>query len=96
MRRRRTSDSGLLRGDTTYYGNDADNKYNALQVKAEKRVSNGLQFLAHYTFSHAYAYDNNYYSVNKTLLGVQTSTIAIKCLWPTPSTSCLSAEAKGS
>jgi hypothetical protein len=53
--------------DTTYYGNDADNKYNALQIKAEKRVSNGLQFLAHYTFSHAYAYDNNYYSVNKKL-----------------------------
>jgi hypothetical protein len=51
--------------DTSYYGNDADNKYNALQIKAEKRVSNGLQFLAHYTFSHAYQYDNNYYSVNK-------------------------------
>jgi len=47
-----------------YYGNDASNKYNALQVKAEKRVSSGLQFLAHYTFSHAYAYDSSYYSVN--------------------------------
>ncbi len=53
--------------DTSYYGNDADNKYNALQVKVEKRVSNGLQFLAHYTFSHAYQYDNNYYSVNRAL-----------------------------
>ena len=51
--------------DTTYYGNDADNKYNALQVKAEKRVSHGLQFLAHYTFSHAYQYDSSYFSVNK-------------------------------
>ncbi len=51
--------------DTSYYGNDADNKYNALQVKAEKRISSGLQFLAHYTFSHAYAYDSSYYSVNK-------------------------------
>jgi Carboxypeptidase regulatory-like domain len=51
--------------DTSYYGNDADNKYNALQIKAEKRISAGLQFLAHYTFSHAYAYDNNYFSVNK-------------------------------
>ena len=51
--------------DTSYYGNDADNKYNALQVKAEKRVSNGLQFLAHYTFSHAYAYNDGYFSVNK-------------------------------
>src|ERR1700680_4853662 len=51
--------------DTSYYVNDADNKYNALQIKAEKRVSSGLQFLAHYTFSHAYVYDSNYYSVNK-------------------------------
>jgi hypothetical protein len=51
--------------DTTYYGNDADNKYNALQIKAEKRISYGLQFIAHYTFSHAYQYDNNYFSVNK-------------------------------
>jgi len=52
-------------GDTTYYGNDADNKYNALQVKVEKRVSSGFQFIAHYTFSRAYAYDSNYFSVNK-------------------------------
>jgi hypothetical protein len=51
--------------DTTYYGNDADNKYNALQIKAEQRVTHGLQFLAHYTFSHAYQYDNNYFSVDK-------------------------------
>src|SRR5258708_2819370 len=51
--------------NTSYYGNDADNKYDALQIKAEKRVSHGLQFLAHYTFSHAYQYDNNYFSVNK-------------------------------
>ena len=51
--------------DTSYYGNDSDNKYNALQIKAEQRVTHGLQFLAHYTFSHAYAYDNNYFSVNK-------------------------------
>jgi len=48
-----------------YFGNDADNKYNALQVKAEKRVSGGLQFIAHYTFSRAYAYDSGYFSVNK-------------------------------
>ena len=51
--------------DTNYYGNDADNKYNALQVKAEKRTSYGLQFIAHYTFSHAYAYDSTYFPINK-------------------------------
>ncbi len=49
-------------GGTTYYGNDASNNYNALQVTAEKRVSNGLQFIAHYTFSHSFAYDTNQYS----------------------------------
>lgn len=51
--------------DTAYFGNDADNKYNALQVKAEKRTSHGLQFIAHYTFSHAYAYDSTYFDVDK-------------------------------
>jgi outer membrane receptor protein involved in Fe transport len=53
--------------DTGYFGNDADNKYNALQIKAEKRTSYGLQFLAHYTFSHAYAYDSTYFDVNKSV-----------------------------
>jgi Carboxypeptidase regulatory-like domain/TonB dependent receptor len=53
--------------DTAYFGNDADNKYNALQVKAEKRTSYGLQFLAHYTFSHAYAYNDSYFDVNKVI-----------------------------
>jgi outer membrane receptor protein involved in Fe transport len=51
--------------DTGYFGNDADNKYNALQVKAEKRTSYGLQFIAHYTYSRAYAYDSSYFTVNK-------------------------------
>jgi hypothetical protein len=51
--------------DTTYFGNDADNKYNALQVKAEKRTSYGLEFLAHYTYSHAFAYDSTYFDVDK-------------------------------
>src|SRR6266481_423104 len=53
--------------DTGYFGNDADNKYNALQIKAEKRTSYGLQFIAHYTFSHAYDYDANYFDVNKAI-----------------------------
>lgn len=47
-----------------YFGNDASNKYNALQIKAEKRLSFGLSFLAHYTFSRAYAYDASYFPVN--------------------------------
>jgi Carboxypeptidase regulatory-like domain/TonB dependent receptor len=49
---------------SNYFGNDASNKYDALQIKAEKRVSWGFQFLAHYTFSHAYAYDSTYFPIN--------------------------------
>jgi hypothetical protein len=45
-----------------YYGNDAASTYNAFEVKAEKRFSQGLQFLTHYTFSHAKNYDSNYYA----------------------------------
>ena len=44
-----------------YYGNDAASTYNAFEVKAEKRFSQGLQFLTHYTFAHANNYDSNYY-----------------------------------
>jgi Carboxypeptidase regulatory-like domain/TonB dependent receptor-like, beta-barrel len=50
--------------DLTYFGNDSSSNYNAIQVKAEKRFTNGLQFLAHYTYSHANGFDTSYYSVN--------------------------------
>jgi hypothetical protein len=50
--------------DLTWFGNDASSNYNALQVKAEKRFSSGLQLLAHYTYSHANAFDSTYYSAN--------------------------------
>jgi Carboxypeptidase regulatory-like domain len=47
-----------------YYGNDAGSTYNSFQVKADKRFSQGLQFLAHYTFAHADNYSDTYYAVN--------------------------------
>jgi len=47
-----------------YYGNDASSQYNAFETKVEKRFSGGLQFLAHYTFSHANGFDSNYYAVS--------------------------------
>ena len=47
---------------SNYLGNDASSKYNAFQVKVERRFSHGLQFLSHYTFAHAYKYDSNYYA----------------------------------
>ena len=50
-----------------YFGMDASSNYNALQIKAEKRFSQGLQFVSHYTWSRARFHDNNYYSVDPTV-----------------------------
>lgn len=47
-----------------YFGNDASSKYDALQIKVEKRFTHGLQFLSHYTYSKAYNHDSGYYSVD--------------------------------
>jgi hypothetical protein len=47
-----------------YFGMDASSNYNALQLKVEKRFSQGLQFVSHYTWSRARFHDNNYYSVD--------------------------------
>ena len=47
-----------------YYGNDASSEYNAFEAKVDKRFNHGLQFIAHYTFAHANAYDSNYYAVS--------------------------------
>lgn len=47
-----------------YYGNDAASTYNAFEVKVEKRFTQGLQFISHYTFSHSDGYDSNYYAID--------------------------------
>jgi outer membrane receptor protein involved in Fe transport len=36
-----------------YFGNDANAHYNSLQVKFDKRFTQGLQFMSSYVFSHA-------------------------------------------
>jgi hypothetical protein len=50
-----------------YYGNDASSTYNAFEVKLDKRFSQGLQFLTHYTYSHADSYDSNYYAASHSI-----------------------------
>ena len=47
-----------------YFGMDASSKYNAMQLKVEKRFSQGLQFVSHYTWSMARFYDSNYFAVD--------------------------------
>ena len=47
-----------------FYGNDASSSYNAFEAKVEKRFTSGLQFITHYTFSHADGYDSNYYAIS--------------------------------
>ncbi len=44
--------------DFRYFGNDFNNKYNALQLVVEKRFASGLSFNANYTFQHAVADDD--------------------------------------
>jgi hypothetical protein len=47
--------------------NNADDKYNALQTKIEKRFSKGYSFLAHYTFSRASNYDGDYFAIDRSV-----------------------------
>ena len=50
-----------------YFGMDASSNYNALQIKVDKRFSQGLQFISHYTFSRARFHDSNYYGIDPTV-----------------------------
>ena len=45
-----------------YFGNNANSSYNALLVLLERRMSNGLQFITHFTWSRSLHYDSNYYA----------------------------------
>ena len=49
--------------DITYFANAASSSYNALQTRIEKRFTNGLQMQAHYTWSKAMNYDQDYFAI---------------------------------
>ena len=50
-----------------YFGSDASDNYNSLQLVADKRFSKGYQFRAHYTWSEARGYDSDYYAIDPKL-----------------------------
>jgi outer membrane receptor protein involved in Fe transport len=50
--------------DLRYNANEATSSYNALQVRADKRFSNGLQFLSHFTWSKALTHESYYFFID--------------------------------
>lgn len=52
----------------TYYHNGFDTHYNALQVTAEKRFAQGLQFTANYSWQRAFNYGNDYAEIQKSVV----------------------------
>jgi hypothetical protein len=48
-----------------YNCNCSDNKFHALQIRAEQRVSHGLSLNANYAWQMARDYDSNYYEVDR-------------------------------
>jgi hypothetical protein len=52
--------------DVAYYGNDADNRYNAFQTKFETRFF-GLNILSHYTLSSSRDNDGDYFIHDRSL-----------------------------
>ena len=41
------------------------NNYHGMQLKAEKRFSDGYSLLGHYTWSRAFNYTNTYYNIDR-------------------------------
>jgi hypothetical protein len=50
--------------DLSFFGNDAPSYYDALQAKLDKRFNNGLQFVAHYTWSKNLSHDGGYANID--------------------------------
>lgn len=51
-------------GQVRYFGNDASNSYNSLQVKMRRQFSSGFSMLANYTWAKVIDFDNLYYAID--------------------------------
>lgn len=49
-----------------YYGSDASNNFHSMQLKAEKRFSQGYSLLTHYVWSRSFHYTGTYYNIDAT------------------------------
>src|SRR2546430_16484460 len=47
-----------------YFSDDASVKFNSLQLRAEKRFSNGMTFQGNYTWGSAFDFENSYFFWN--------------------------------
>jgi|CZKJ01.1.fsa_nt_gi hypothetical protein len=47
-----------------FYGNDASSNYNAFEAKVDKRFNRGFQFITHFTYARANAYNSTYYAIS--------------------------------
>jgi outer membrane receptor protein involved in Fe transport len=75
--------------NTRYSGNDSSNSYHALQTKLEKRLSQGLQVMGHYTWSKAMDFDSTQFIYNRKLgygpsNNNRNHTIVAMGLWEVP------------
>jgi len=50
--------------DLRYNANQASSSYHALQVRLDKRFSNGLQFISHFTWSKALTHESYYFFID--------------------------------
>jgi outer membrane receptor protein involved in Fe transport len=83
-----TTDVKCCSGDLGYAGNDSNNSYRALQIKVDKRLTNGLQFMGHYTYSRAYGYNDDYIADPKVVYGLDSfnrnSVFILTSVWELP------------
>ena len=60
-----------------YYGSDASNNYHSLQVKVDKRFSQGLQVMSHYTWSRNMDFYGTYFPVTRIIRTGPPTTTAL-------------------